>query len=44
MGFLFTVGYLGLIPTGAFWKDLFGTILAYIFWPLMLGLRLGGNV
>ena len=45
-GWLFTVGFVGFSPTlgnETFWTKSVVYVVSYLFWPMILGLHLGGG-
>jgi len=43
-GFLFTLGYSGMMLNLSFWEQLITGIFVFIFWPIILGGILSGNI
>ena len=41
IGFLFTLGYVGLDLSGGFFRDVLEIVIAYVIWPYILGVQVG---
>ena len=41
LGFLFTLGYVGLDLAGPWYSDVLEFVVLYIIWPYVLGINLG---
>ena len=41
IGFLFTIGFVGLDMTGPWYMDVVEIFIAYIVWPYILGVQVG---